>query len=97
MLQKYLRIIVYVPIEEDALGSAADIASASQVQAILGVFRTFEFAGMVGTYKMVAELSDGMETFTPTEHSAPAHGHAGAHRWEHPVLEVGKVSLWIPG
>jgi hypothetical protein len=128
LLQEYIRLAVYVPIEESDAGKSSRIAYADPVQAVLDAFRMFEFAGMVGTYRMVAELSGGAETFMPTENSTPAHGRAGnasvvasvrvvtyipastsrekvdrmvdqvvaKHPWEHPVIEVDRVCLWIP-
>jgi hypothetical protein len=128
MLQEFLRLAVYVPIAEADDGPGLVVASAVAVQEILRVFREFDFAGSVGTYQAVAEISAGAETFVPTEDSAPTHGAAGmaatvpsarlvtylpagtpservdqmigavvsAHPWEHPVIEVDRVSLWMP-
>jgi hypothetical protein len=128
LFQEYVRLAVYVPIDENDASQSSRIAYADAVEAILDVLRMFEFAGMVGTYKMVAELSGGAETFIPTEDSTPVHGMVGTasivpsarlvtyvpastpreevdrmvdqvvstHPWEHPVIEVDRVSLWIP-
>lgn len=128
MLQEFLRLTVYVPVDEASTASGPAVASASAVQEILRVFSGFDFAGSVGTYKAVAEISSGAETFTPTDDSAPAHGVASvastvpsarvvtyipvgtpgeqverlvgevvaAHPWEHPLVEMDRVSLWMP-
>ena len=128
MFQDFLRLAIYVPIDEADDGPNLAVASAAPVQEILRVFREFEFAGRVGTYKAVVEISGGAETFVPTKDSVPVHGVAGmpstvpsarlvtyvpagapaeevdrivsevvsAHPWEHPVVEVDQVSLWMP-
>jgi hypothetical protein len=128
MLREFLRLAVYVPVDEASAGSGLAVASAIAVQEILRVFSEFEFAGSVGTYRAVAEISSGAETFVPTDDSVPVHGVASiastvpsarlvtyipadtpgkdvdrmiselvsAHRWEHPVIEVDRVSLWMP-
>jgi hypothetical protein len=128
MLREFLRLTVYVPVDEASAGSGLAATSATAVREILRVLSEFDFAGSVGTYKAVAEISCGAETFVPTQDSAPAHGVAGAastvpsarlvtyvpadtpgnevnrmlgevvsaHPWEHPVVEVDRVSLWMP-
>ena len=128
MLREFIRVAVYVPVDETSAGSGLAVSSAAAVQEILRVFSEFDFAGRVGTYKAVAEISGGAETFVPTEDSAPVHGVASfastvpsarlvtyipagtpgkevdrmvgevasAHPWEHPVIEVNRVSLWMP-
>ena len=128
MFEDFLRLTVYVPIDQGGDLSGPAVASTTSVQEIMRVFREFNFAGSVGTYKSVAEISSGTETFMPTEDSAPVHGVAGitsivpsarivtyvaadtsgqdldrmvgavvsAHPWEHPVIEVDRVSLWMP-
>lgn len=128
MLQAFLRLAVHIPIEETNDWSDKSAISASAVQAILRVLREFDFAGSIGTYKVVVEISRGTETFVPTKASAPTHGETNmpsivasarlvtyipactpseevdrmvdevvsAHPWEHPVIEVGRVSLWMP-
>jgi hypothetical protein len=63
MLQEFVRLAVYVPVD---------------VQEILRTFREFDFAGSVGTYRAVAEISSGVETFVPTADAAPTHGVAGS-------------------
>jgi hypothetical protein len=95
---------------------------------ILRTFRECDFAGSVGAYRAVAEISSGMETFVPTADAAPTHGVADSastvpsarlvtympagtpgeeldwlvdaiasvHPWEHPVIELDRVSLWMP-
>ena len=40
------------------------------------VIRAFGFAGSVGTYRAVAQISGCADTFTPTADSAPVHGAA---------------------
>jgi hypothetical protein len=128
MLQEFLRLAVYVPIDEASDGPGLTLASAATVQEIMRVFREFDFAGRVGTYRVVAQISGGADTFTPTSDSAPVHGVAdiastvpsarivtylpagtpggevdqmldalvSAHPWEHPLVEVDRVSLWMP-
>ena len=128
MLKEFLRLAVYIPIGEADDGPGPVVASAAAVQEILRVLRAFDFAGSVGTYQAVAEISAGAETFVHTKDSAPAHGAAGiaatvpsarlvtyvpagtpggrvdqmigavvsAHPWQHPVIEVDRVSLWMP-
>src|ERR1700691_5910254 len=127
MLKEFLRLAIYVPIDDASDLSGPAVAAATSVQEIMRVFREFDFAGSVGTYKTVAEISGGTETFMPTEDSAPVHGVAGiastvpsarvityipagtpsqdvdqmvsavvsVHPWEHPVIEVDRVSLWM--
>jgi hypothetical protein len=129
MLQEFLRLAVYVPVDEASIGPGTTVASAAAVQEILRVLRAFDFAGSVGTYRAVAQISGGADTFTPTADSAPVHGTAdiastvpsarvvtyvpaatpgedvdqligalvSAHPWEHPLVEVDRVSLWMPG
>jgi hypothetical protein len=126
MLQEFVRLAVYVPVDKGT--HDAGLTAVSAVQEILRTFRDFDFAGSVGTYKAVAEISSGMETFVPTADAAPTHGVAGiastvpaarlvtyipagtpgeeldrlvdaiasVHRWEHPVIELDRVSLWMP-
>jgi hypothetical protein len=126
MLQEFVRLAVYVPVDEG--GQDAGLTAVSAVQEILRTFREFDFAGSVGTYKAVAEISSGVETFVPTADAAPTHGVAGiasnvpsarlvtyipagtpgeeldrlvdaiasVHPWEHPVIELDRVSLWMP-
>src|SRR5258707_15721153 len=74
MLQEFLRLAVYVPISEASDGPGLTLASAAAVQEIMRVFREFDFAGRVGTYRAVAQISGGADTFTPTSDSAPVHG-----------------------
>jgi hypothetical protein len=129
MLREFLRLAVYVPVDEATGGPGVAVASAAAVQEIMRVVREFDFAGSVGTYRAVAQISGGADTFTPTADSAPVHGTAdiastvpsarvvtyvpaatpggdidqligalvSAHPWEHPLIEVDRVSLWIPG
>jgi hypothetical protein len=129
MLREFLRLAVYLPVDEASQGSGLTVASDPAVQEIMRVIRTFDFAGSVGTYRAVAQISGGADTFTPTADSAPVHGTAdiastvpsarvvtyvpaatpggdidqligalvSAHPWEHPLIEVDRVSLWIPG
>ncbi|HYX59759.1 MAG TPA: hypothetical protein VE888_12200 [Streptosporangiaceae bacterium] len=126
MLQEFVRLAVYVPVDEGT--QDADLTAVPAVQEILRTFRDFDFAGSVGTYKAVAEISSGMETFVPTADAAPTHGVAdiastvpsarlvtyipagtpgeeldrlvdaiaSVHPWEHPVIELDRVSLWMP-
>ena len=126
MLQEFVRLAVYVPVDDGT--QDAGLTAVSAVQEILRTFRAFDFAGSVGTYKAVAEISSGMETFVPTADAAPTHGVAGiastvpaarlvtyipagtpgeeldrlvdaiasVHPWEHPVIELDRVSLWMP-
>ena len=126
MLQEFVRLAVYVPVDEGS--QDADLTAVSVVQEILRTFREFDFAGSVGTYRAVAEISSGAETFVPTADAAPTHGVAGSastvpsarlvtyipadtpgeeldrlvdavasvHPWEHPVIELDRVSLWMP-
>lgn len=51
--------------------------TATAVREILRTMRGLGFAGSVGTYQAVVELSSAVETFMPTTDSAPAHGVAG--------------------
>jgi hypothetical protein len=126
MLQEFVRLAVYVPVDEGSQHEA--LTAVSAVREILRTFREFDFAGGVGTYKAVAEISSGVETFVPTADAVPAHGAAGiastvpsarlvtyipagtpgeeldrlvdavasVHPWEHPVIELDRVSLWMP-
>ena len=126
MRQEFVRLAVYVPVDEGT--QDAGLTAVSAVQDILRTFREFDFAGSVGTYKAVAEISSGMETFVPTADAAPTHGVAdiastvpsarlvtyipagtpgeeldrlvdaiaSVHPWEHPVIELDRVSLWMP-
>lgn len=128
MFEEFLRLAVYVPIDGASGDSTLAAASEASVQEIMHVLREFDFAGSVGTYKAVAEISSGAETFMPTEDSVPVYGVAGnsstvpsvrvvtyipastpgedvdrmviavvsAHPWEHPVIEVDRISLWMP-
>jgi hypothetical protein len=127
MLQVFYRLAVYVPIPEIDERACRDIVSTNAVQALLQILRKYDFAGNVGTYNGVAEISWGAETFVPTQASSPTKGAvnvptdvvsarlvtyipittpreeldtlieemASAHPWEHPVLEVDRVSLWM--
>ena len=126
MLQEFVRLAVYVSVDEGSRD--AGLTAVPAVREILRTFREFEFAGSVGTYKAVAEISSGVETFVTTEDAAPTHGVAGiastvpsarlvtyipggtpgeeldrlvgavasVHPWEHPVIELDRVSLWMP-
>jgi hypothetical protein len=128
MLQEFLRLAVYVPVDEASDGPGPAVASAAAVQEIMRVFRVFDFAGSVGTYRAVAQISGAADTFMPTADSAPVHGAAdiastvpsarvvtyvpaatpgedvdqligalvAAHPWEHPLIELDRVSLWMP-
>lgn len=128
MLKEFVRLTIYVPASEPSGEAAPDMTTASSVQAALRVLSRFAFAGNVGTYQDVVEISAGTETYVPTDASAPTHGAAGArsivpsarlvtyipattseedlttlidevaaaHPWEHPVIEVDRVSLWMP-
>ena len=126
MLQEFVRLAVYVPVDEGSQHEG--LMAVSAVREILRTFREFDFAGSVGAYKAVAEISSGVETFVPTADAAPTHGAAGiastvpsarlvtyipagtpgeeldrlvdavasVHPWEHPVIELDRVSLWMP-
>jgi hypothetical protein len=126
MLQEFVRLAVYVPVDEGS--QDAGLTAISAVREILRTFREFDFAGSVGAYTAVAEISSGVETFVPTADAAPTHGVAGivstvpsarlvtyipagtpgeeldrlvsavasAHPWEYPVIELDRVSLWMP-
>jgi hypothetical protein len=126
MLQEFVRLAVYVPVDEGT--QDAGLTAVSAVQEILRTFRECDFAGSVGAYRAVAEISSGMETFVPTADAAPTHGVADSastvpsarlvtympagtpgeeldrlvdaiasvHPWEHPVIELDRVSLWMP-
>ena len=128
MLQTFFRLAVYVPISETNDFADSDIISANEVQALLRIFRECDFAGIVGTYNAVVEISSGTETFVPSEASFPTYGKINvpsnvisirlvtyipisttreklstlideivlAHPWEHPVIEVDEVFLWMP-
>jgi hypothetical protein len=128
MLQKFHRLAIYVPLSNVDLAADTDIISANALQEMLQTFRKYAFAGKVGTYNNVTEISRNEETFTPTQASKPTEGAADAtsyvasarlvtyipitttsedlsilieemvsiHPWEHPVLEVDEVSLWMP-
>jgi hypothetical protein len=128
MLQEFLRLAVYLPVDEASQGSGLTAASDPAVQEIMRVIREFDFAGSVGTYRAVAQISGCADTFTPTADSAPVHGAAdiastlpsarvvtyvpagtpgadidrligalvSAHPWEHPLVEMDRVSLWMP-
>jgi hypothetical protein len=77
MLQEFLRLAVCVPIGEADEGSGSAVASAAAVQEILRVFREYHFAGSVGTYRTVVEISADAETFAQTGDSAPASAPGG--------------------
>jgi hypothetical protein len=125
MRQEFLRLAVYVPVGEASDGLTA---ASAPVREIMRVIRAFDFAGSVGTYRAVAQISGCADTFTPTADSAPVHGAAdtastvpsarivtyvpaatpggdvdrliaalvSAHPWEHPLVEVDRISLWMP-
>ena len=127
-LREFLRLSVYTPIDEADDSSCSDAEFGRSVQTTLRVLREFDFVGSVGTYKAVAEISKGVETFTPTHASTPTHGTPDilsivpsarlvtylpktvsdeelrrliheivtSHPWEHPVIEVDRVFLWMP-
>jgi hypothetical protein len=126
MLQEFVRLAVYVPVDEGSQHES--LTAVSAVREVLRTFREFDFAGSVGTYRAVAEISSGVETFVPTADAAPTQGEAGiastvpaarlvtyipastpgedldrlvgavasVHPWEHPVIELDRVSLWMP-
>ena len=126
MLQEFVRLAVYVPVDEGT--QDADLTAVSAVADILRTFRESGFAGSVGAYKAVAEISSGVETFVPSADAAPTHGVAdiastvpsarlvtyvpagtpgeeldrlvgavaAVHPWEHPLVELDRVSLWMP-
>ena len=126
MLQEFVRLAVYVPVDEGT--PDANLTAVSAVAEILRTFRESGFAGSVGAYKAVAEISSGVETFVPTADAAPTHGVAdiastvpsarlvtyipagtpgdeldrlvgavaAVHPWEHPLIELDRVSLWMP-
>jgi hypothetical protein len=71
MLQEFLRLAVYVPVDEAGQGADLAAVSAAAVREILRTFRDFGFAGSVGTYQAVVEISSAVETFMPTADSAP--------------------------
>ena len=133
MLHTFLRLAVYIPVEDaddqDAKFTEASwLMESGSVRTILRILQNTGYAGTIGTYKTVAEISAGLETFVPTESSQPSHGSAGtaavvpsarlvtylpsstpagelsrladeiaaAHPWEHPVIEVDTVRLWMP-
>ena len=79
MLQEFLRLAVYVPVDEAGQGADLAAVSAAAVRKILRTFRDFGFAGSVGTYQAVVEISSAVETFMPTADSVPTHG-VGRHR-----------------
>ena len=128
MFQKFFRLAVHIPIPATNDLSDSDVISANAVQTLLQIFREHDFAGNVGTYNAVTEISRGTETFVPSEASSPTQGEINvpsnvvsarlvtyipintareeldafieeivlAHPWEHPVLEVDRVRLWMP-
>ena len=128
MLQGFIRLAVYIPVSEKNFSLISTVESDNSIQAILRILREFDSAGEIGTYKAVAEISKGAETYVPTDASTPTHGVpyvqsmvpsvrlvtylpnstddeelrrlideiASAHPWEHPVMEVDRVSLWMP-
>jgi len=69
MLQDFVRLAVYVPFDEGS--QDAGLMAVTAVREILRTFREFDFAGSVGAYKAVAEISSGVETFVPTVDAAP--------------------------
>ena len=126
MLQEFVRLAVYVPVDEGT--QDAGLTAVSAVRDTLRTFREFDFAGSVGAYRAVAEISSGVEAFVPTADATPTHGVAGiasnvpsarlvtyipagtpgeeldrlvdaiasVHPWEHPMIELDRVSLWMP-
>jgi hypothetical protein len=68
-MQEFLRLAVYVPVDEASIGPGTTVASAAAVQEIMRVLRAFDFAGSVGTYRTVAQISGCADTFTPTRWS----------------------------
>jgi hypothetical protein len=127
-LREFIRLAVHTPIDETDFSPRSSVEFARAAQDTLRVLREFDFAGSVGTYKAVAEISKGVETYTPTRTSTPAHGTPDmpsivpsarlvtylpktvsdedlsrliheiviSHPWEHPVVEVDRVFLWMP-
>jgi hypothetical protein len=82
MLHTYLRLVVYIPIgdadDQDAGNTAASrLMESRSVRSVLRVLQNTGYAGAVGNYKAVAEISAGLETFVPTASSNPAHGSEG--------------------
>jgi hypothetical protein len=49
MLQEFLRLAVYVPVDEASQGAGLEVVSATAVREILRTFREFDFVGSVGT------------------------------------------------
>src|SRR5262249_29117558 len=126
MLQEFVRLAVYVPVDEGSQHEG--LTAVSAVREILRTFREFDFAGSVGAYKAGAEIAGGVDTFGRTADAAPTHGAAdiastvpsarlvtylpagtpgeeldrlvdavaSVHPWEHPVIELDRVSLWMP-
>ena len=76
MLQPFFRLAVFSPLfQKTRLIVLAQILSLRDaVQIILRIFRESDFAGKVGTYNAVAEISRGAETFVPTKASSPTQG-----------------------
>jgi hypothetical protein len=64
MLREFLRLAVYLPVDEASQGSGLTVASDPAVQEIMRVIRAFDFAGSVGTYRAVAQISGCADTFT---------------------------------
>jgi len=59
MLVSYFRITMYIPIEDADSMADSLVTNSKSVQPILRVLGNIEFAGAVGTYKAVTEISTG--------------------------------------
>jgi hypothetical protein len=92
VLNTFFRITIYIPIEDASHAADSLIVTSESVQPILRVLGTYELAGAVGTYKAVAEISTGIETYTPTESSQPASGAAGSPS----VVRSARLVTYIP-
>jgi hypothetical protein len=124
----FTRIAVYVPLAPEESGSLAELMATPSVSRIIALLQRVEFAGRVGSYRAVIEMSEGVESYMPTVDASPVHGDTGrvsylrtvkvvtyvpsaidqgavdalvqdlasVHPWEHPVIELDTVRLWMP-
>lgn len=93
MLIPFIRLTVYVPIlEAVSLELLPPIELTSTVQAIVDIFREFDYVGRIGTYKTVVEISSGTETFVPTMASTPTHGTPNLPS----VVRSAKLTTYLP-
>jgi len=108
MLQEFLRLAIYVPIDEASEGPGLTVAFAAAVQEIMRVLREFAFTPTADSAPAhgVADIaaivpSARVVTYIPArtpggDVDRMIDALVSAHPWEHPLVEVDRVSLWMP-